>query len=475
MDLLNGLKKNNTVYNTKGSKYYNTSYNANLDVFAMLSRFNDTDDIINKFRLAILEDENLALANLLYILDIRNGKGERRVFKTIYKDLCLNYSNLALRILPFIGELGRFDYVLEGINTPVEKETVALIKDRLNKDLASNEVSLLAKWLPSIRTHSKNNKLAKSLVKLLGMSEKEYRKTLKALRNKINIVEANLTNKTYDKIDFSKVPSKAMMKYNNTFNRYLESEFKKYKQSLAKGEVKVNTTGLFCYEIIQKILNKQGDSELFDLMWQNQKEIITNKNILVVADTSGSMYSFGNIPICASIGLAIYTAQRNNGVFKNHFITFSEEPTLQVIKGKTIYDKVQNMECINPYNTDIDKVFELILTTAVENKIKGDELPSHILIISDMEFDDGVYSKGGTNFNGWKKAFTDKGYQLPTIIFWNVAGSTRGIPITQYDGDVAVISGFSTNLLENLFNLDNYNPTNLMLEKLTTYLDMLNK
>ena len=145
MDLLSGLKKNNTIFNTKGSKYYATSYNANLDVFAMMTRFNRTDNIINKFRLAIDEDENLALANLLYILDIRNGKGERRVFKTIYKDLCLNYPTLALRILPFISELGRFDYVLEGINTPVEKETVALIKDRLNKDLTTNDVSLLAK------------------------------------------------------------------------------------------------------------------------------------------------------------------------------------------------------------------------------------------------------------------------------------------------------------------------------------------
>ena len=475
MDLLSGLKKNNTIFNTKGSKYYATSYNANLDVFAMMTRFNRTDDIINKFHLAIDEDENLALANLLYILDIRNGKGERRLFKTIYKDLCLNYSALALRILPFISELGRFDYVLEGINTSVEKETVALIKDILNKDLTTNDVSLLAKWLPSIRTHNKNNKLAKKLVKLLGMSEKEYRYTLKTLRDKINIVESNLTNKTYDKIDFSKVPSKAMLKYNNAFNKHLESEFKEYKKSLVKGETKINTTGLFCYEIIKNIYQNRGDKELFDLMWQNQKEIVTNKNILVVADTSGSMTGFERIPICASIGLAIYTAERNTGIFKDHFITFSEEPTLQIIKGRTIYEKVQNMKCINPLNTDIDKVFELILTTAAENKIKGEELPSHILIITDMEFDDGVHSKGGTNFEGWRKAFKDKGYQLPTIIFWNVAGSTRGIPITKYDGDVAIISGFSTNLLENLFTLDNYNPIDVMLEQLTTYLEMLNK
>ena len=231
MDYLEGLKKNSTVTNSKGGKYYASSYDANLDVFAMLSRYNSSDEIINKFKLALNENNTLALANLLYILDIRNGKGERRLFKIIYEYLCSNYPEYALQVLPFISKLGRFDYVLIGMGTKIEKETVDLIKKQLKKDIKSESPSLLAKWLPSIRTHKQNNKMAKKLVKLLGMSEKEYRKMLKKLRQKINIVETNLTEKTYDKIDFSHVPSLAMIKYREAFSRNMWEKFMDYKNN----------------------------------------------------------------------------------------------------------------------------------------------------------------------------------------------------------------------------------------------------
>ena len=475
MNLLEGLKKNNTTLNTRGGEYYATSYSDNLDVFAMLTRFTDEDKMIDMFKNALNEDENLALANLLYFLDIRSGKGERRIFKTIYKYLCINHPEKALRILPFISELGRYDYILVGLDTELENETVNLIKKLLEYDLKSDNPSLLAKWLPSHRTHGENNKTAKKLIKLLNMSEKDYRKTLSTLRDKINIVEKNLTNKDYDNIDFAKVPAKAMLKYNKAYNRCIKEKFDEYKSSLQNGETKINTTGLFSYEIIKKIIfDEECDEELYDLMWKNQKEIFdSNENLLVVADTSGSMMSYDTIPYCTSIGLAMYIAEHNKGFFKNHFITFSEKPTLQELKGDTLLDKVHNMKEINAWNTDIDLVFELILKTAKENKLKQKDMPSRILIISDMEFDRGVYSENGTNFNGWKENFKKEGYNLPTIIFWNVAGSSKGIPVTKFDNDVAIISGFSTNILDNLLTLEKYTPKNVMLEKLSIYLEML--
>ena len=104
--------------------------------------------------------------------------------------------------------------------------------------------------------------------------------------------------------------------------------------------------------------------------------------------------------------------------------------------------------------------------------MKQKELPSHLLIISDMEFDRGVYSKNGTNFDGWRQAFKKEGYKLPKIIFWNVAGNVKGIPATKFDNDVAMISGFSINILD-LLTLENYTPTNIMIDKLAIYLEML--
>lgn len=475
MNLLEGMKKNNTITNTKDSIYYSSTYNSNLDVFTMLTRYNSDEEIIKLFNNALNEDEDLALANLLYILDIRNGKGERRIFKTIFKDLCINHTSCALRVLPFIAELGRYDYILVGLDTPINNEIISLIKKQLNDDLKSENPSLLAKWLPSHRSHNVNNPIAKKIIKGLNITEREYRKVLSILRKKLNLVEKNLTDKKYENIDFNKVPTKAMLKYTNTYMNKMNDEYLEYKKQVKKGESKINTNGLFAYEIIKKILSGlKIDDELYDLMWNNQKDVLKgcNTNVLVMADTSGSMTCYNDIPYATSVGLALYTAQRNTGAFKNHFITFSNKPYLCEVKGQTIKEKVNNIPCYIE-NTDIDKAFELILRTMKENNLKQEELPSHLLIISDMEFDTGVYSKGGTNLEGWKQAFNDEGYKLPIIIFWNVAGRTNGVPATKFDNDVAMVSGFSTNILENLLTLENYTPNNVMLEKLSIYLEML--
>ena len=475
MSFLDKLKRNSTIENTKGSRYYASTYDANLDIFTGISRYNDTDEIINKFKKALAEDKTLALANLLYILDIRGGKGERLLFKTIFRYLCQNEKDLALIVLPKISEFGRWDYILEGLDTSIDTEVISLIKAQIENDKNSETPSLLAKWLPSHRTHGVKNDVAKLLIKKLNITEEEYRKTLTALRKKLNLIENNLTKRDYSSIDFEKVPTKAMLKYRESFNRNCNEKYAQYLADVQNGTKKINTSGLFCYEIVRNILLRLPvDASLFDVMWNNQKDFLNgyNKNLMVVADTSGSMQQYDCLPLSNAVGLAIYIAERNKGAFKNHFITFSENPKLQEVVGKDILDKVNNVEC-EVANTDIDKVFELLLNTAEKNNSKQDEMPSHLIIISDMEFDQGVYSKQGTNFEGWKKAFEGKGYKLPTIIFWNVAGNTMGVPTTKFENDVAMVSGFATTILEHLLKLEEYNPSIVMLETLEKYVNIL--
>lgn len=477
MKFIDVLKQNSTISNSKNGKYYKSTYNDNLDLFTSLSRYDDEDKLIKVFENAYKEDRILALANLLNYLDIRNGKGERRIFKTIFKYLCNTYSNDARVIMEMIGELGRFDYILEGIDTPINDDVLEFIKNQIEFDMNIDNPSLLAKWLPSHRTHGKDNKLAKKIYLGIGYSEKEYRKTLSELRNKIDIIEKKLTNKDYE-IDFSKVPTKAMLKYKNVFNIKCNKLYSKYLDSLSKGENKINTKGLFCYEIVKKLLQigelTKNEVTLYDEMWKNQKDFLNgnDSNILVVADTSGSMTCYNMLPMANSLGLATYIAERNTGIFKNMFITFSSEPRLVELKGKTIVDKLNSFESIVE-NTDIDKVFELLLNTMVESNSKSEDCPSHIIIISDMEFDRGVTSKNDTNFKGWKKAFSDAGYELPTIIFWNVAGTTNGVPVTKNDKNVMMVNGFSTSILENLLELENYTPIDAMISTLEKYVEML--
>ncbi len=475
MNFIESLEKNSTIENTKGGRYYSSSYDANLDVFAAISRFQDTDEIIRKYKKAIAENETLALANLLYFLDIRDGKGERLIFKTIFKYLCKKERKMALKILPFIGELGRWDYILVGIDTTIDKEVVDLIKKTLEEDKVSDTPTLLAKWLPSHRTHNVKNELAVKLMKKLGLTEKEYRKTLTLIRKKLKLIENNLTNKDYDSIEFENVPTKAMLKYVSAFEKRCGKKYSEYLEKVKNGESKINTNGLYSYEIVNNILKQLPvNEELFDAMWENQKDILNgiDTNILVMADTSGSMTRYDNIPLATSIGLAIYIASRNTGAFKDYFMTFSSEPALQKVVGRTIKEKVENIVTINQ-NTDIDKAFELLLETAKQNDLGKNDLPSHIIIISDMEFDVGVYSGTGTNFDGWKKAFWKYGYDLPKIIFWNVSCDSLGIPATKYDNDVVLISGFSTSILDNLLTLEKCTPMYAMLSKLQKYVDML--
>ncbi len=57
-----------------------------------------------------------------------------------------------------------------------------------------------------------------------------------------------------------------------------------------------------------------------------------------MADVSGSM---AGRPMATSIGLALYFAQRSKGAFANHFMTFSEKPSLVQITGDTLYEQAR--------------------------------------------------------------------------------------------------------------------------------------
>lgn len=210
----------------------------NLKLFYLSPR-SKKGQVLKIFSLALKENKELALTNLLYILDVRKGKGQRRIFKYIFKYLCINEVDLARKVLPTIERLGRYDLILVGLNTPLEEDVVKLINKRLILDLNSNFPSLLAKWLPSLRTHKKNNMEAKRLVKLLNMNEKDYRKLLSLLRSKIHVVEKDLSTKEYNNIDFKFVPVKAFYKYERVFKENLNNEYLNYKEFKLQKEVRL--------------------------------------------------------------------------------------------------------------------------------------------------------------------------------------------------------------------------------------------
>lgn len=104
-----------------------------------------------------------------------------------------------------------------------------------------------------------------------------------------------------------------------------------------------------------------------------------------------------------------YFAEHNKGYFKNQIIEFSAWPQLIEIKGDTFVDKLRYLVSFNNIaNTNIEAVFDLILKTAVKNKVLQNELPTKLYLISDMEFDMAVENASLSNFENAKKKFENQ-------------------------------------------------------------------
>ena len=484
-----------------------STLNFNLDMFAYSSRDpkQDYEKNKNRFKNALIENDEIALANLLYTLDIRNGKGERALFKSYFSALIEMNKDYAIQILPYISELGRWDYVFEGIGTEIEEAVYDFVKAYLMMDIKNyndnKPVSLLAKWLPSIKTHNKKNYFAVKLVKKLNLTEKEYRKILSKLRDRLNIVEKHITNKEYEKIEYISVPSKAMVKYRSLFFIKDEIRFKEFIDEL-KDSKKTKYDNLFMNDFVKMYLdnlkklgvnyfyertikeacrllfnnfflkdleensqillqNFKNEKNLINAMWKKQSKIEFDKNVLVVADTSGSMKG---TPFETAISLAIYISQNNKSEeWRNKFMIFSSECVVYSYDKDSEFTDIIDGIPIIMTNTDIDKVFKKILNDSLkENLPQLDE----VIIISDMEFDEVQDKKDMSNFKYWKSEFAKHNYELPKIIFWNVAKNVGSFPVTKLDYGTCLVSGYSKNILKSIIDIENFDPIDIMLKTL---------
>ena len=496
-----------------------STLNFNLDMFAYSSRDpkQNYEKNKNRFKNALIENDEIALTNLLYTLDIRNGKGERALFKSYFSALIEMNKDYAIQILPYISELGRWDYVFEGIGTEIEEAVYDFVRAYLMMDIKNyndnKPVSLLAKWLPSIKTHNKKNYFAIKLAKKLNLTEKKYRKILSKLRDKLNIVEKHITNKEYEKIDYITVPSKAMVKYKNLFFTKDEIRFNDFIEKL-KGTKKPKYDNLFMNDfskmylkdlvdigvfpfsgitineayknavsrVIKGLSQKEledrqillqrfkDEKNLINVMWKKQSKIEFDKNVLVIADTSGSMQG---TPFETAISLAVYISQNNKSdEWRNRFIIFSSDCIEYSYNKNAEFTDILDEIPFIVENTNIDKVFKKILNDSVEKKLPQlDE----VIIISDMEFDMVQNRKNMSNFKHWKSEFAKYNYELPKIIFWNVARNVESFPVTKLDYGTCLVSGYSKNILKSIIDIDELNPIDIMLKTLEekNYFEMI--
>lgn len=504
---LNNTVKNENSITENGAVGHKSSGTALVNFFFKASSYRNRDEneIESDFAKAYDEDQLFALKTLFFVGDIRGGLGERRLFKTCFNWLCQHHVEDAKRLVSLIPEYSRWDVLVELLsNISVSNVAFGIVKEQLDCDLVSaskgESISLLAKWLPSINTSSeKTVALARRLCKQLHVSERTYRKKLSALRKHLEVVERKMTANEWDEINYNAVPSKANLLYRKAFLKHDGDRRQQYLAALENREdgVKINSGASFPYEIVREYTNRElSEDATLEEMWKALPDYVKGHgaDTICIVNGSGSMglQASGNVT-CHDVArsLAIYFSEKMAGAFNNKFITFSKNPKLvDLSKKDSLLAKIEECKRHAEYeNTDIEKAFDLILKTAVNNHVSQEDMPKNILILSDMEFDDcvesthidarrrltGFYGHGrGEYLSGMKTLFdqigekySGHGYKLPRLVFWNINSRTDTIPVKENECGVALVSGFSPTIASMVFS-GKTTPYDTVIEKLNS-------
>ena len=497
MDTIDETNLNVSV-TENGAVGFRTSGKALVDLNYMLSsmRNMEKDEIWQRFLVAYNENPMLAVLWLFYARDCREGCGERRTFRIIFERFCRENPGAAVKLLPLLPFYGRWDD-LTGVffgDVPcvVRDAALTIIRKTLASDMDAKQekkpVSLLAKWLPSGNTSSsETRRRALQISSAMDLSPCRYRKILSALRRYTDITEAKMSAGEWGSIDYSAVPSRAAMLYRDAFARHDEKRYEAFLADVRSGASKINAGVLYPYDIVHAYRLKYDweIDETLEAQWKALPNMVpANQSTLVVVDGSGSMYdSVGNSNVtCLDVAysLGIYFAGKLSGPYYNRFITFSSKPQyVSFADGLTLRAKLDIMYRYNDCtNTNIEKVFALILETAVKNRLKQEDIPANVLIVTDGEFDSMTYQDDC--FGDYKRHYADKalfnvirdrwesfGYRLPRLVFWNVCSRTGTIPLTTNACGVTLVSGFSPNIADMVMSGE-LDPYKCLVTKLTS-------
>ena len=433
-----------------GGRALSTTGDKLLNLFAVLGALRSRPtDVIDKFDAAFREDADLATKMAFYGRDVRSGLGERAVGRLMLRELALLYPEVVVANFKNIVKFGRYDDLFVLFDTPVETDMIEFVKkelvfDKRHMDKYGN-VSLLAKWMPSINASSEHTKaLAHRFVKAFNTTPREYRKTLSALRKYIDVTEVKMSANKWTDIDYKAVPSNAMSNYGSAFARHDYEGFNRYMGAVKSGDVKINASTLYPYNVIETMYDNRDVAEA---QWKALPNYVEgDNNFLIMADVSEYMYGR---PMHTSIGLAIYFAERNHGAFANKFMTFTDTPKIVEVTGDSLYGKYESFFNHVDYNTNLEAAFDAILSTAVRTRCPQEDLPKALVIISNMEID---YWDGGslTFTEEMRKRFADAGYEMPKLVYWNVDSRKDTFLASKNDPNTILVSGQSASTFKNL-------------------------
>lgn len=452
---------NQEARTVNGMKARKSTANACVDLFYNIGASRGKN-IVPAFTAAYVENSDLALRIAQWARDVRGGSGERELFRQILTHLENTNPEDAVRLMAKIPEIGRYDDLLVFKTKPVKAKAYTLLGDALR---ARN--GLAAKWTP------RKGDVAREIREFFGMTPKQYRKSLVALTT---VVETQMCGNDWDNINYNHVPSVAHARYKKAFGRH-GTTYGEYIQKLVKGEagVKINANAIFPHDVLKgrisgysKTAWTQTELDAVQAQWDALPNYVGDANVLPMVDSSGSMTcvagkkgSTSCLEIAISLGL--YFADKNKGKFKDTFLTFSRTPKLVNLKGN-INQKIDQMNTGEVANTDLNKAFDLILKTAVDNNVPQAEMPQTLVIFSDMQFDQGV-DHDDSAIEMIARKYQAAGYELPKVVFWNL-NAYDNVPVKFDKSGTALVSGFSPAIAASILGADPdaFSPEAIMLK-----------
>ena len=453
---------NQEVRTENGMKARKSTANACVDLFFKAGAMRG-QNVIPAFVAAMADNRDWALRIAQWVRDARGGAGERDLFRQMLKHLENHDMYAAQALIPKIPELGRWDDLLTFKSGELREMAFAYIANALD---AGN--GLCAKWMP------RQGPVAVELRNYMKLSPKQYRKMLV---NLTKVVEQKMCAKDWDNINFSHVPSVAAARYKKAFNRNT-TKYAEYVAALVKGEagVKVNAGAVYPYDVIKGVSNlgwrmdyDKAELDLIVKQWEALENFVGDANILPMVDVSGSMSvpagknaSLTCMDVAVSLGL--YLADKNQGKFKDTFLTFSNSPELLHLKGNVIQKCQQMVKSEWGMSTNLNAAFDKVLSVAVSGNVPQEEMPKMVLILSDMQFNH-CTRYDDTALRMIRRKYEAAGYTVPRVVFWNL-NARDNVPVAFNEQGVALVSGFSPAIVKSVLNgdEDNFTPESIMLQ-----------
>ena len=451
--------------------------------------YGDETTALELFKSAWVTDNKTSMKLALWLRDCRGGgAGNRSGFRDCIKWIGERYPEWVKANLHLIPEVGRWDDLKALVGTPCEADAI----DFWVRALSENN-HLAAKWSP----REKNDKeLYQKLRKRTGLAPKDFRKKIAGLSK--GIVENFMCQKDWQDIEYSKVSSVAMARYNNAFTKHDGARFGQWKDALVDPESgeKVNASVLFPHDVLRTLyselsvseggyygwtnFNRSGSAQYKDSKLANaQFDALPNymegteQRVMAICDFSGSMSSpvSGQIQaIDVSMSLGLYCSDRvgKGNPFYRTFIPFSDTRKIVNWSKETFSVAAQKYDDGFCGSTNLKGALDQILGAAKLFSATNDQIPNTLLILSDMQFDSMCNNASETSVESAMKEWESAGYTRPKIVYWNLMGY-RNAPEKAIRKDVAMVSGFSPSLLKAVFGGDDFTPMGVLLRAVEKY------